>query len=294
LGTLQIKYNGGTGRPLEMRQSTGTFPSSPRTTGLRRSSLSSIPSPRRTSMKSVNKKQYEGIQEAITLILENEEDWEKRLKGLNMLQEIFDEHTDKEFYLSEDKGGHFPNKRLKDAFEHTLKDLRSQMVREACYAFQKLSVSGKSAVKSLVKDVIPTLTTVRGSGNKVNSGYIHECTKIAVRNTPLKSVLAHVADFGKTSRSPLVRESASEYVHCMILAWTEDYLRKSGCVAVLQVYIQVTLKDASKLAREWARASFWEFEQIWPAEGERCGDTMSNVEDSHRPIAHTHLCSQRN
>jgi hypothetical protein len=217
----------------------------------------------------VSKQQYEETEQAMSLILENEEDWEKRLKGLGMLQEIFDSHTGKDFYLSEDKGGHFPYKRLRYAFEHTLRDLRSQMVREACIAFEKLSISGKSPVRQLVKDVLPVLTTVRGCGNKVNSGYIHECIKSVIRNTPLKAILAHMADIGKMSKNALVRESAAEYLHCILLSWSEEYLRKSGSVSILQLAIQVTLKDASQKSREWARSSFWEFEQIWPAESER-------------------------
>ena len=159
---------------------------------------------------------------------------------------------------------------LRAMFESTLRDLRSNVVREACCAIKSLAQSDAAVMKPLARDILPTLSAVRGSGNKLNASYVHEATRQLIANVPLRSSVVHVIDLIKSSKSKEVRESAAEYLYIALSTGEKEHLErgKEQLVHLLQQAMPSLLALPSPRSREWARAVFWQFHRHWPQQAE--------------------------
>eukprot|EP00937_MAST-01D_sp_MAST-1D-sp2_P003070 g3070.t1 len=155
---------------------------------------------------------------------------------------------------------------LRAMYEDCLRDLRSNVVREACCSIKFLAESGSPVVKPLARDILPTLSAVRGSGNKVNSAYVHAATRLLITHVPLRSHVVHILHMLKTSKSKDVRESAAEYLYLALAHGDKDHLErgKEQLVPLVQSSLPALLALPSPRSREWARAAYWQFQQKWP------------------------------
>jgi len=192
-------------------------------------------------------------------ILTNSEDWEQRLDALVKMQELISNCNDLKVFT--------PNvwRILKPPLQHTLKDLRSSLVREGCKTLESLVIVVGDEMRPLIRDILPTLIEILGSGNKVIQGFMDECISSIIRHSKFKQHINEFIDQVKNSRSKSLRENCMVYIHQILVDWPPEYLQTVS--EVLKDTIKIGLGDASVNARETARSAFVVFHQHWPSQG---------------------------
>jgi hypothetical protein len=105
--------------------------------------------------------QVSRLSKNITASQGKEANWEDRALGLQELGAVIREGDAST--LTADSSA---LRALISTFEYTLKDLRSNIVREACCTIKIMSESGAPGAKNLVAKVLPTLSSVRGRATR--------------------------------------------------------------------------------------------------------------------------------
>ena len=207
--------------------------------------------------------QVSRLSKNITASQGKEANWEDRALGLQELGAVIREGDAST--LTADSSA---LRALISTFEYTLKDLRSNIVREACCTLKIMSESGAPGAKNLVAKVLPTLSSVRGTGNTLNASYAHECIRTLIVSVPLRSSVAHVLDLLAGSKSKDVRASSAEYLFLALSEGDKEHLErgKEGLVERITEAMPKLLALQSPRSREWARAAFWAFHAKWPEE----------------------------
>jgi len=121
----------------------------------------------------------------------------------------------------------------------------------------------RDQMRPFIREILPTLVEILGSGNKVIQGFIDECITTIIQHSKFRHQLHEITDPIKNSKSKLLREACIEYIHQILIHWPPQYLEKD--INLLKEILKVSLGDASLNARESARNAFILFHQTWPA-----------------------------
>jgi len=193
-------------------------------------------------------------------ILTSNENWEQRLDALLKMNDFFQNCNNKDVFTAD------VWRVLKNPLQNVLKDLRSSLVREGCKTLETLAMVARDEMRPLMREMLPTMIEILGSGNKVIQGFMDERLSKIIRYTKFKQCINEFSDHIKNSRSKLLRECCSSYIFQILGEWPPEYLESVS--EQLEQTIKIALEDASVTVRATARRTFFLFHDHWPALGE--------------------------
>lgn len=177
-------------------------------------------------------------------------DWQKRVTVLKRIRSlvIAGAHESKEFqdFL----------KLCELYFISCVKDLRSQVVREACVTISYLSL--RLGIKSarFCETLLPILINLIPNSAKIMSSSAIVAIRFILANTRSPRLIPIIiSNMGSKSRE--IRKSCCEFLDQMLHTWSTPSLEKHALS--LQDAIKKGISDADPEARQFARKAFWGF-----------------------------------
>ncbi|KAG7387803.1 hypothetical protein PHYBOEH_008136 [Phytophthora boehmeriae] len=144
-----------------------------------------------------------------------------------------------------------------------VQDLRSQIVKEVCALLTTISRVTRDAMAPFLRDILPTLVEVRGSGNKVCGTYCGECLEAVVTQTVVKgATLRLFVDILLESKNKLIRLCCISCLCRALTTWSA--IMDKGDVQQLEKGLQHALYDASSSCRAQAHELFLAFHTLFP------------------------------
>ena len=218
--------------------------------------------------------------------------WEDRMKAMKHLQGLLVGGAVRSFAGA---SSCFRRPRLKEALVLQLKDLRSQIVRQACATIATLAFALEHKFATFVDNFMPQLITLTAKAKQVMSCSADQCIRAIVaanrhRGGYPRHLLPHLVSAtggdmsmgnnssGSAPPTPRRRQSSrrrgQEYIAFALRCWPkksfcdssdkEDVFGRQGDNSVLRACILSSLKDASVDVRNAARLSYWAFERHFP------------------------------
>ncbi|KAE9005745.1 hypothetical protein PR003_g18687 [Phytophthora rubi] len=196
-------------------------------------------------------------------VARNAENWQERMAALGEMQRAFEQ-------LERDPPAGTVAASLSTELWKTLRplkgmvqDLRSQIVKEVCALLATMSRVTRDAMAPFLRDVLPTLVEVRGSGNKVCGSYCGECLEAVVTQTVVKgATLRLFVDILLESKNKLIRLCCISCLRRALVSWS-PVMDKSD-VQQLEKGLQHALYDASSSCRAQAHELFMTFHTLFP------------------------------
>ncbi|CAF3454869.1 unnamed protein product [Rotaria socialis] len=189
------------------------------------------------------------------ILADTNNDWEKRVDAIKRLRSIIAGEGDQceEF---------FRNLRQLDLpLVATVKDLRSQIVREACITLAYMSVRFTNRFERTAEGVIPAMLVLIQNSAKVIATSGAVALRYIVSNTQASKLVPLILA-GTESKSKDIRRHTFELLITMLSQWDFVYLDKHG--QLIHNIIKKGLSDADADARSLARKAFGLFRDLFP------------------------------
>ncbi|XP_061411490.1 CLIP-associating protein 1 isoform X28 [Lethenteron reissneri] len=201
----------------------------------------------------------ESLAKVREVLADDKHDWEHRVTALKKLRSlVIAGATEYDCF--------FQHLRLLDAaLKLSAKDLRSQVVREACITLSHLALVLKNKFDHTAESTLPTLLNLVANSAKImaTSGVV--AIRIIIRNTHAPRLIPLLTN-NCTSKSVAVRRRCFEFLDLMLHEWQQNTLEKH--IGLLVDTIKKGIHDADSDARMEARKAYWGLRGNFPAEAE--------------------------
>ncbi|XP_042601793.1 CLIP-associating protein 2 isoform X34 [Cyprinus carpio] len=154
---------------------------------------------------------------------------------------------------------------LDGAFKLSAKDLRSQVVREACITVAQLSTLLGNKFDHGAEAIVPVLFNLIPNCAKVMATSGTAAIRIIIRHTHVPRLIPLITG-NCTSKSVSVRRHCYEFLDLLLQEWQTHSLERH--VAVLVDSIKKGIRDADSEARVEARKAYWGLRAHFPVEAE--------------------------
>uniref|UniRef100_A0AAX7T5X6 TOG domain-containing protein n=1 Tax=Astatotilapia calliptera TaxID=8154 RepID=A0AAX7T5X6_ASTCA len=154
---------------------------------------------------------------------------------------------------------------LDGAFKLSAKDLRSQVVREACITVAHLSSVLGNKFDHGAEAIVPVLFNLIPNCAKVMATSGVSAIRIIIRHTHVPRLIPLITS-NCTSKSVAVRRRCYDFLDLLLQEWQTHSLERH--TAVLVESIKKGLRDADSEARVEARKTYWGLRNHFPAEAE--------------------------
>ncbi|KFP54870.1 CLIP-associating protein 2, partial [Cathartes aura] len=162
--------------------------------------------------------------------------------------------------------GFFQHLRLLDgAFKLSAKDLRSQVVREACITVAHLSTVLGNKFDHGAEAIVPTLFNLVPNSAKVMATSGCAAIRFIIRHTHVPRLIPLITS-NCTSKSVAVRRRSFEFLDLLLQEWQTHSLERHA--AVLVETIKKGIHDADAEARVEARKAYLGLRNHFPSEAE--------------------------
>ncbi|XP_054642204.1 CLIP-associating protein 1a isoform X2 [Dunckerocampus dactyliophorus] len=165
------------------------------------------------------------------------------------------------------------------------KDLRSQVVREACITLGHLSSLLGNKFDHGAENVMPILLNLVPNSAKVMATSGVAAIRLILRHTHYLRLIPIITS-NCTSKSVAVRRRCYEFLDLMLQEWHTNTLERH--VAVLTETIRKGIHDADSEARSIARKCYWGFHGHYSREAEHL---FQALESTYQKALQTHLKS---
>uniref|UniRef100_A0A667IP82 Cytoplasmic linker associated protein 1 n=2 Tax=Laurasiatheria TaxID=314145 RepID=A0A667IP82_LYNCA len=204
----------------------------------------------------------ESINKIREILSDDKHDWEQRVNALKKIRSLL-------LAGAAEYDNFFQHLRLLDgAFKLSAKDLRSQVVREACITLGHLS-SFSNEVGVLVFSFV------------FSGVHLRFCSSLQHTHIPR---LIPVITSNCTSKSVAVRRRCFEFLDLLLQEWQTHSLERH--ISVLAETIKKGIHDADSEARIEARKCYWGFHSHFSREAEHLYHTL---ESSYQKALQSHL-----
>ncbi|XP_046581035.1 CLIP-associating protein 1-like isoform X16 [Haliotis rubra] len=196
-------------------------------------------------------------------------DWEKRNDSMRQLRALIVNGAaeyDDFFQLL---------RTLEPCFMLAIKDLRSQVVREACITVAYLAKSLGHKADHLYESLFPHLFNLIPNGAKVMSTSGIVCIRFIIQFSH-SSRLIPIITGTFSSKSNVIRRYTCEFLNQLLHTWPTHSLEKH--IAILQDCIKRGISDADSEARAFSRKGFWGFAEHFRDQA----DALLNTLDSSK------------
>ncbi|CAL9689921.1 unnamed protein product [Knipowitschia caucasica] len=165
------------------------------------------------------------------------------------------------------------------------KDLRSQVVREACITLGHLSSVLGNKFDHGAESIMPTLLNLVPNSAKVMATSGMAAIRLILRHTHYPRLIPIITS-NCTSKSVAVRRRCYEFLDLMLQEWHTNTLERH--VAVLTETIKKGIHDADSEARSIARKCYWGFHGHYSREAEHL---FQALESTYQKALQSHLKS---
>ncbi|XP_076879411.1 CLIP-associating protein 1-B [Brachyhypopomus gauderio] len=213
------------------------------------------------------------------VLADDKQDWEKRVTALKKVRSLLlagaGEHETFNQHL----------RQMEAAFKLSAKDLRSQVVREACITLGHLSSVLGNKFDHGAESIMPTLLNLVPNSAKVMATSGIAAIRLIIRNTHYPRLIP-IMTSNCTSKSVAVRRRCYEFLDLLLQEWQTSSLERH--VAVLMETIRKGLHDADSEARSVARKCYWGFHGHFSKEAEQL---FQALELTYQKALQSHLKS---
>ncbi|XP_035767144.1 CLIP-associating protein 1a [Neolamprologus brichardi] len=213
------------------------------------------------------------------VLSDDKHDWEHRVVALKKVRSLM-------LAGATDYEGFPQQLRLLEAsFKLSAKDLRSQVVREACITLGHLSSILGNKFDHAAESVMPTLLNLVPNSAKVMATSGVAAIRLILRHTHYPRLIPIITS-NCTSKSVAVRRRCYEFLDLMLQEWHTNTLERH--VAVLTETIKKGIHDADSEARSIARKCYWGFHGHYSREAEHL---FQALEATYQKALQSHLKS---
>ncbi|XP_051060053.1 CLIP-associating protein 1 isoform X2 [Phodopus roborovskii] len=219
----------------------------------------------------------ESINKIREILSDDKHDWEQRVNALKKMRSLL-------LAGAAEYDNFFQHLRLLDgAFKLSAKDLRSQVVREACITLGHLSSVLGNKFDHGAEAIMPTIFNLIPNSAKImaTSGVV--AVRLIIRHTHIPRLIPVITS-NCTSKSVAVRRRCFEFLDLLLQEWQTHSLERH--ISVLAETIKKGIHDADSEARIEARKCYWGFHSHFSREAEHLYHTL---ESSYQKALQTHL-----
>ncbi|KAM5152448.1 CLIP-associating protein 1 isoform 4-T4 [Mantella aurantiaca] len=221
----------------------------------------------------------ESLNKIREILSDDKHDWEQRICALKKVRSLL-------LAGAAEYDTFFQHLRLLDgAFKLSTKDLRSQVVREACITLGHLSSvlgnkfdHGAEAIMPTVFNLVPNSAKIMASSGVV-------AIRLIIRHTHVPRLIPIITS-NCTSKSVAVRRRCYDFLDLLLQEWQTHSLERH--ISVLAETIKKGIHDADSEARIVARKCYWGFHSHFSREAEQL---YHMLESSYQKALQSHLKS---
>ncbi|KAM4731771.1 CLIP-associating protein 1a [Anableps anableps] len=213
------------------------------------------------------------------VLSDDKHDWEHRVVALKKVRSLI-------LAGAPDHEGFPQQLRLLEApLKLSAKDLRSQVVREACITLGHLSSVLRNKFDHGAESVMPTLLNLVPNSAKVMATSGVAAIRLILRHTHYPRLIPIITS-NCSSKSVAVRRRCYEFLELLLQEWHTSTLERH--VAVLTETIRKGIHDADSEARSIARKCYWGFHGHYSREAELL---FQALESTYQKALQSHLKS---
>ncbi|XP_037645138.1 CLIP-associating protein 1a isoform X33 [Sebastes umbrosus] len=213
------------------------------------------------------------------VLSDDKHDWEHRVVALKKVRSLMLAGA------TEYEG--FPQqlRLLEASLKMSAKDLRSQVVREACITLGHLSSILGNKFDHGAESIMPTLLNLVPNSAKIMATSGVAVIRLILRRTHYPRLIPIITS-NCTCKSVAVRRRCYEFLDLMLQEWHTNTLERH--VAVLTETIKKGIHDADSEARSIARKCYWGFHGHYSREAEHL---FQALESTYQKALQSHLKS---
>ncbi|XP_068894094.1 CLIP-associating protein 1-A isoform X5 [Tenebrio molitor] len=230
-------------------------------------SFEDVPTVRIFSSREVSD-HMKNIQETIS---DSSKEWNKRVDALKKIRSLIlaDAMSYEEFFIG--------LKQMDLHLQAIIKDLRSQVVREACITIAYLAqILGNKFDKTAEVLLLPLINLIQNSAKIMSTSGI-VTLKFIIQNIHSSRLIPIIANHAATSKSKDIRRNCCEFLDYILNNWPSHSLERH--VAALQETVKKGIADADPDARVSSRKAFRGFREHFPDQAEAL---LQSLEPSYR------------
>ncbi|XP_062302710.1 CLIP-associating protein 1-A-like isoform X9 [Osmerus eperlanus] len=224
-----------------------------------------------------NREMEDAMAKVREVLSDDKRDWEHRVVALKKVRSLV-------LAGAADFDGFPQQLRLSEAaFKQSAKDLRSQVVREACITLGHLSTVLGNRFDHGAESIMPALLNLVPNSAKVMATSGMAVIRIIIRHTHYPRLIP-IMTSNCTSKSVAVRRRCYEFLDLLLQEWPMNSLERH--VAVLMETLKKGIHDADSEARSVARKCYWGFHGHFHKEAEQL---FQALESSYQKALQSHL-----
>ncbi|XP_066546916.1 CLIP-associating protein 2 isoform X21 [Amia ocellicauda] len=213
------------------------------------------------------------------ILSDDKHDWDQRTVALKKVRSLL-------VAGATDYDCFYQHLRLLDgAFKLSAKDLRSQVVREACITVAHLSTVLGNKFDHGAEAIVPILFNLIPNCAKVMATSGVSAIRFIIRHTHVPRLIPLITS-NCTSKSVAVRRRCYDFLDLLLQEWQTHSLERH--VAVLVESIKKGIRDADAEARVEARKAYWGLRNHFPGETDAL---YNSLEPSYQRTLQSHLKS---
>ncbi|XP_071943448.1 CLIP-associating protein 1-B-like isoform X10 [Antedon mediterranea] len=190
---------------------------------------------------------------SITSILNNDKnDWEQRCSALKKIRSLV--IAGAKDYDCFTQSLRF----MEDSLVMSAKDLRSQVVREACITLAYLSSKLGRSFEHAAESVLPTLFLLLQNSAKIMSTSGMVCINLIIKQTHGHRLMPIITGFS-SSKSTAIRRHTMLFILTIVSTWETHSMERH--VNPLSEAIRRGIEDPDSEARATARKAYWKFHE---------------------------------
>ncbi|MFT7815029.1 CLIP-associating protein 1-B-like isoform X7 [Arapaima gigas] len=224
-----------------------------------------------------NRELEDSIAKIRDVLSDDKHDWEHRVASLKKVRSLLLAGA------AEHEGFSQQLRLLEGAFKLSAKDLRSQVVREACITLGHLSSVLGNRFDHVAESVMPTLLNLIPNSAKIMATSGVAAIRLIIRHTHYPRLIP-ILTSTCTSKSVAGRRRCYEFLELLLQEWQTHSLERH--VAVLTETIKKGIHDADSEARSVARKCYWGFHGHFSREAEHL---FQALESSYQKALQLHL-----
>ncbi|XP_035265875.1 CLIP-associating protein 1a isoform X30 [Anguilla anguilla] len=226
-----------------------------------------------------NRELEDAMSKVREVLSDDKHDWEHRIVALKKVRSLL-------LGGAVEFEGFFQQLRLLEAsLKLSAKDLRSQVVREACITLGHLSSVLGNRFDHGAENIMPTLLNLVPNSAKIMATSGMAAIRLIIRHTHYPRLIP-IMTSNCTSKSVAVRRRCYEFLDLLLQEWQTHSLERH--VAVLTETIKKGIHDADSEARSVARKCYWGFHGHFSREAEHL---FQALESSYQKALQSHLKS---
>ncbi|XP_056884685.1 CLIP-associating protein 1-B-like isoform X14 [Takifugu flavidus] len=226
-----------------------------------------------------NREMEEAMTKIRDVLSDDKRDWELRVAALKKVRSLL--------LAGAAEFDGFPQqlRLMEAAFKLSAKDLRSQVVREACITLGHLSSVLGGRFDHAAEATMPILLNLVPNSAKIMATSGMAAIRLILRHTHYPRLIPIITS-NCTSKSVAVRRRCYEFLDLLLQEWQTSSLERHG--TVLMETIKKGIHDADAEARSVARKCYWSFHGHFRREADQL---FQGLESSYQKALQTHLRS---